>query len=122
MKQKTMTYEQYKAEKLLKQEEFEKQIFEERLKETVEKMMRIVRAETGGSRVYADMLLSMRPNTEHKVNISFWCYKADRADFKTMLELMETYKSNDDRLIWQYEELVSPYVAELEKFLKQETK
>jgi len=75
------------------------------MKKTVDKMMRIVRADTGGSRVYADMLLSMLPNSEHKVNISYWCYKADRDDFKAMLELMS--KSNTD-LIWEYEELVLP--------------
>jgi len=88
------------------------------MKQTVEKMVGIVRARTGASRLYADMLLSIRPNSNHKVNISYWCFKADRDDFKSMLELMEAYKNPyDDTLIWEYEELVSPYVSELQNFL-----
>jgi hypothetical protein len=84
------------------------------MKKTIDKMMRIVRADTGGSKVYADMLLSMLPNSEHKVNISYWCYKADRDDFKAMLELMQN--SHTD-IIWEYEELVLPYKDELKKFI-----
>jgi len=83
------------------------------MKRRVEKMIRIVRADTGGSRVYADMLLSMLPNSEHKVNISHWCYKADRDDFKAMLELMA--QSHTDA-IFEYEELVLPFVAELKRY------
>jgi len=84
------------------------------MKKTVEKMMRIVRADTGGSRVYADMLLSMLPNSEHKVNISYWCHKADRDDFQAMMELMQ--KSNTDA-IFDFESLVLPYVSELNQFV-----
>jgi len=36
------------------------------MKKTVDKMMRIVRADTGGSKIYADMLLSMLPNSISK--------------------------------------------------------
>jgi hypothetical protein len=84
------------------------------MKKTVEKMIRIVRADTGGSQVYADMLLSMLPNSEHKVNISYWCYKADRDDFKAIQELM--INSHTD-MIWEYEALVMPYKEELKKYL-----
>ena len=85
------------------------------MKNTVEKMIRIVRADTGASRVYADMLLSMLPNSEHKVNISYWNYKADRDDFNAMLELMQ--KSCTDA-IWEYEKLILPYKEELQKYVK----
>jgi len=84
------------------------------MKKTVEKMMRIVRANTSGSRVYADMLLSMLPNSEHKVNINYWNYKADRDDFQVMMELMQ--KSNTDA-IFDFESLVLPYVSELNQFV-----
>jgi len=84
------------------------------MEDTVKKMMRIVRANTGGSAVYADMLLSMLPNSEHKVNISYWCYKADRDDFNAMLELM---KNSHTDAIWEYEELVLPYKDELQKYV-----
>ena len=90
------------------------------MKETVEKMIRIVRGDTGGSRVYADMLLSMLPNSDHKVNMSYWCYKADKDDFEAMLKLMSAYKSYDDSLIWEYEKLVLPYVDELKKYVGEE--
>jgi len=87
------------------------------MKDTVEKMMRIVRADTGGSRVYADMLLSMMPNSEHKVNLGYWCYKADRDDFKAMLELMA--QSHTD-VIFEYEKLVLPFVDELMQYTKKQ--
>ena len=86
------------------------------MKDTVEKMMRIVRADTGGSRVYADMLLSMRPNSVHKVNIGYWNYKADRDAFKAMLELMT--QSHTDA-IFEYEELVLPFVEELKQYTQE---
>ena len=85
------------------------------MKNTVEKMIRIVRADTGASEVYADMLLSMLPNSIHKVNISYWNYKADRDDFNAMLELM---KSSYTDAIWEYEKLVLPYKEELQKYVK----
>jgi len=87
------------------------------MKKTVEKMMRIIRADTGGSRVYADMLLSMMPNSEHKVNIGYWCYKADRDDFKAILELIA--QSHTDA-VFEYEELVLPFVEELKKYAQEE--
>jgi len=83
------------------------------LKKTVEKMIRIVRGRTGGSEVYADMLLSMLPNSTHKVNISYWNYKADRDDFRAMLMLMQ---NSQDDIIFEYENLVNPYLKELEEF------
>jgi hypothetical protein len=87
------------------------------MKKTIDKMMRIVRGNTGASKLYADMLLSMLPNSTHKVNISYWCYKADRDDFRAMLELMQN--SHTD-IIWEYEELVLPYKSELKKFIEVE--
>jgi len=80
------------------------------MKKTIEKMIRIVRMDTSASAVYRDMLLSMLPNSEYKVNISEWCYRADRDDFNAMLELMSL--SNTDA-IYDYATLLSPYVDEL---------
>jgi len=85
----------------------------EKLQNTVNKMIRIVRADTGGSEVYRDMLLSLLPNSTYKVNISYWNYKADRYDFKTILELM--IASNTD-ILWDYEEMIQPYKEELQNF------
>jgi len=85
----------------------------ERMEKTIEKMMRIVRANTGSSQLYADMLLSMLPGHSRKVNISYWCFKADRDDFETMLEIMRYHRTD---LIFKYEELLLPYKEELENF------
>jgi len=80
------------------------------LKRLVEKMMRIVRAETGASEVYCDMLLSMLPNSKYKVNMSEWCYRADRDDFNAMLELMR--QSHTDA-IFTFCDFVEEYIDEL---------
>jgi hypothetical protein len=82
---------------------------------TIKKMMRIVRGHTGASQLYRDMLLSMLPNSEHKVNIGYWCYKADRDDFIALHSLMQQVKNGDD-IIWEYEKLLRPYIDELEQF------
>jgi hypothetical protein len=111
---KTTTWEEIEAEKRQKLEELKNTPLEERLPALVEKMIGIVRGDTGGSEVYADMLLSMMPNSDHKVDIGHWCYKADSGDFQTMLELMGNY--NND-LIWKYEKLVWPYREELLEYL-----
>lgn len=87
------------------------------MEDTVKKMIKIVRADTGGSRIYAEMLLSMLPNSEYQVNMSYWCYKADRDDFNAMLELINAYRDYDDTLIWKYEELIFPYLDELRKYV-----
>ena len=85
-----------------------------KIEKLVLKMVRIVNADTGGSRVYADMLLSMLPNSNHKVNLSYWCYKADRDDFNALLELIKF--SNTDA-IWIYEEYVREHVEFLKKWI-----
>ena len=85
------------------------------MENTIEKMIGIVRADTSASRVYADMMLSMLPNSEHKVSISDWCYRADGDDFQAMLELMQNYNTD---AIWDYEALVMPIKNELISYLK----
>jgi hypothetical protein len=85
----------------------------DQLKQTIEKMIKIVKADTGASELYRDMLLSMIPNSNHKVNMSYWCYKADRDDFETMLKLQ--ILSNTD-IIFEYENLLQPYKEELMKY------
>jgi hypothetical protein len=113
MEQQTINYEKWKKEQDQKEAAFKELPLSEKLPKTVEKMINIVRGRTGGSEVYADMLLSMLPNSTHKVCLSHWCYKADSDDEQTILELMQDYS-----MIWDYEELVRPYVAELEEFVK----
>lgn len=88
------------------------------LEKTIKKMMRIVRGDTGGSRVYADMLLSIIPNSTYKVNMSQWCYKADVDDFKVMLKLIKIYKMPNDEIIWEYDKLITPYRDELIAFVE----
>lgn len=91
----------------------------EQLQTTVKKMIKIVRADTGASPLYVDMLLSLMPNNDrYKVNLAYWCYKADRDDFEAVLELIR--QSNTD-LLWDYEALVSPYKEELEEYIKSVT-
>jgi hypothetical protein len=116
---KTITWEEIEIEKKRKLEELKSIPLEERLPSLIKKMMGIVRGDTGGSEVYADMLLSMLPGTDHKVDIGRWCYKSDSDDFQTMLELMMNY--NND-LIWKYEKLVFPYRDELLSYLGVENK
>lgn len=107
-----MTFEELRQENERKLQELRDMNIEERLQKTVSKMIRIVRAETDASGLYKDMLLSMLPNSSHKVNMSYWCYKADRDDFETMIELMKL--SNTD-LIFEYEKILQPYKQELLK-------
>ena len=90
----------------------------QKLERLVEKMIGIVRADTGASPVYADMLLSILPNSEHKVNIGFWTYKADSGDFVAMLEFMQKFRNSD--LLFKYEALVLPYKEELKKYIGEE--
>lgn len=88
------------------------------MEQTVEKMMRVVRADTGGSRVYADMLLSLL-NKNHKVDIGYWCWKADRDDFRAVLEFMANSRGDE---FWEFEKLVMPYRDELLQYVSDEQK
>ena len=97
-----------------KTEKFKQLPLSEKLPITVNKMVNIVKGRTGGSEIYAQMLLSMLPNTSHKVCINYWCYKADSDDFQTMLELMQ-----DNSMIWEYEKLIQPHVQELINYLQE---
>jgi len=115
--QKKISWEEYQKEQKQEMKAFKALPLEERLEKTIEKMIRIVRADTGGSAVYADMLLSLLPNSEHKVNMSYWCYKADRDDFYTILEIMKQIKEGS-QIIWEYEKLVSPYLKKLKQIAK----
>jgi len=90
-----------------------KTLQKEQLQNTVNKMVRIVRGNTGASELYRDMLLSLLPNSTYKVNIAYWNYKADRDDFKIILELMISSQTN---ILWDYEEMVEPYKEELINF------
>lgn len=111
--QKTITYEELMKEQEEKKKAFKKLPLSQKLPKTVEKMMYIVRGRTGASEIYANMLLSMKPNSSHSVCMEHWLYKSDQDDFQTMLELMENYSS----FKWEYEQLVLPYVAELKEYL-----
>lgn len=89
------------------------------MEKTIIKMMRIVRGQTGASEVYRDMLLSMLPNSDVKVNIGYWCYKADRDDFKMIYTLMKQIKDGEET-IFEYAKLLEPYMDELNKFIASE--
>lgn len=115
--QKSITLEEYKAKQKQEIEELKSLPLEERLENTLNKMIGIATAGTGASVLYADMLLGMLPNSTHKVNIAYWCYKADRDDFYTILELMEQIKEAS-QIIWEYESYVSSHRKELEKIVK----
>lgn len=119
MEQNTVTWEEIQKRKKEKLDKLKALPFEEQLKITVEKMVKIVRGNTGGSQTYAEMLLSMLPNSSYKVCINDWNYRADRDDFEVMLELIRRYgENNQNSPIWVYEELVRPYYQEIEDFLK----
>jgi len=81
------------------------------MQDTLNKMLRIARTGVGSSELYADMLLSLMPGREHKVDIAYWCYKADRDDFNAILEFMKQYNYNDSS--FAYEEAMLPFVDEL---------
>lgn len=87
--------------------------FEEELKKTVEKMVRIVRGKTGGSRIYGEMLLSLLPNSSRKVQINYWLYKADSVDEEVINEFMQNY----NQYVWTYVDFVEPYVDEVSDLL-----
>lgn len=110
---KEIAYEEFMKQKEKEKEDFKALPLNEKLPKTVKKMIYIVRCKTGGSEIYAKMLLSMLPNYDYAVCINYWLYKSDSDDFQTMLELMQEYNS----MKWEYEKLVSPYVDELKKYL-----
>ncbi len=84
-----------------------------KLKKTLEKMLKIIKADTGASEVYRDMLLSLLPNSKHKVNLALWIYKADQDDFETINEFIKASKYSD--IAWDYAEALQPFVHELKK-------
>jgi len=84
-------------------------------KDELNKMIRIAKTQTGGSLIYAEMLLSMIPNSKQSVRINEWNYKADRDDFNIILELMK--QSNTD-IIFEYAEMIEPYKKELLDIIK----
>jgi hypothetical protein len=112
--QKTITHEEFMREQQQEKEAFKALPLEEKLPKTVEKMLYIVRGRTGGSEIYAKMLLSMLPNYDYEVCMNYWCYKSDNDDFQAMIELMQEYSSCK----WEYAKLVEPYVEELKEYLK----
>ncbi len=85
------------------------------IRQLVKKMVRIVIADTNKSRVYADMLLSMLPNSEHKVNINLFCKKANQNDKEIMLDLIE---NSNTKLILNYERYVLPHKDLLLRYVK----
>ncbi|CAA6807330.1 MAG: Unknown protein [uncultured Sulfurovum sp.] len=117
MKQETITWEELQAKEEARFKKWGETPMKERLPITINKMLYIVRGDTGGSVVYADMLLSMLPNSSHKVNMNYWCYKSDRDDYQTMSELMDNFNTD---LIFEYEKLVLPYREELLDYLSQD--
>ena len=114
MNKQMIEWQEFQKKQQKKMEEFKALSFEQRLEITVKKMVHIATSGTGSSQLYVDMLLSMLPNSTHKVNMSEWCYKADRDDFNTILELMQKTKENS-QIIWEYEALISPYMEELKQ-------
>jgi ParB family transcriptional regulator, chromosome partitioning protein len=110
---KTITHKEYMKEKQKVKEAFKTIPLSEKLPKTIDKMIYIVRGRTGGSEIYAKMLLSMLPSYDYEVCMNYWCYKSDSNDFQTMLELMENYSAYK----WEYENLVQPYIQELKEFL-----
>lgn len=84
------------------------------MNETIDKMIRIVRGDTGGSLVYAEMLLSLL-NRGHKVDIARWAYKADRDDFKAIMQFMINFSNYET--FEEYEKLVYPHLKELEDYV-----
>lgn len=113
METKKLNYEEFMQQQQKEKEAFKALPLNEKLPKTIEKMIYIVRGRTGGSEIYANMLLSMKPNSGHSVCMEHWLYKSDEDDFQTMLELMQNYNSYK----WEYEKLVLPYVDELKKYL-----
>lgn len=110
---KEINYEDYKKEQQEKKEAFKTIPLSEKLPKTIDKMIYIVRGRTGGSEIYAKMLLSMLPSYDYEVCMNYWCYKSDSDDFQTMIELIENYNTYKG----DYEELVQPYIEELKKYL-----
>jgi ParB/RepB/Spo0J family partition protein len=110
---KEITYEEYMKEQQKEKESFKKIPLNQKLPKTIEKMIYIVRGRTGGSEIYAKMLLSMLPSYNYEVCMNYWCYKSDMDDEQTMLELMQNYSAYK----WEYEKLVQPYIEELQEYL-----
>lgn len=75
----------------------------ELLEKTVTKMIKIAKDDVGASEIYNDMLLSLLPNSDHKVNIGQWAYKADLDDFEVVMKLLQSVKENE--MVFEYERI-----------------
>ncbi len=90
------------------------EILLEDLEKTIKKMIRLALGGTGCSEVYRDMLLSILPNSKHKVNMSYWIYKADSDDFDMMLQYINIARNNYE-IIEFCEKIILPYKDKLIK-------
>lgn len=101
---KEITLEEYKAQR--KKEKLELRnspLTLELLEKTVTKMITIAKDDVGASEIYNDMLLSLLPNSDHKVNIGQWAYKADLDDFEVVMKLLQAFK--DTEMVFEYEKI-----------------
>lgn len=110
---KEITFEDYKLQREKEKMEIRNSSLTlELLKKTVKKMVRIANDGVGASEIYNDMLLSLLPNSEHKVNIGQWTYKADFDDFEVILKLLQSCKSSE--MVFEYEKI---YFQEMKNYI-----
>ena len=85
------------------------------MNEIFENMMRVVRADCGTSKLYAEMMLSFV--TSRQVNLSQIISRIDAQNFKAFLQIIELARASDDRY-FAFEHLVLSHKKELEKVIK----
>lgn len=101
---KEITLEEYKLQKEKEKMELRNSpLTSELLEKTVAKMIRIANDGVGASEIYNDMLLSLLPNSDHKVNIGQFAYKADLDDFEVVLKLLQSFKGSE--IVFEYERI-----------------
>lgn len=80
------------------------------MNEMFESMMRVVRAECGTSKLYAEMMLSLTGSQQ--VNLNEMIKRIDTPNFKAFLQILEWARSADDRY-FAFEHLVFVHKKEL---------
>ena len=83
----------------------------------VNRSIDIILNDTGASKVYAEMLLSLLPSSKYTLHLSEYIYQADQQDFDDLIEIMRAIRVDGD-LLSELVDCIQSYKAELENYLK----
>jgi len=84
------------------------------MKNEIEKILRIAKADTGASLVYAEILLSLLDKNYKVDDLGYWILKIERDDYEFILSFMQSVSNNHSKF-YEFEKLVQPHIEDLKK-------